>query len=269
MLPDVGIALAAQEFQGKKRQEVIAGRNHLGPGQTCRLYHFVKAKLCNKGSEQEDTGSGGFKTLPFELPDGGEGFGALRHLRPSYGQAQLKTRTARKLCKPFFRKHTFHGTYRKLQSLSTEELNDLSGGKPLFSPGNDLAARLGAHLVTGGFVLLRDLRQVDLAVSELMAEQPHIAWRETESLGHESSGQPIDKEGTKGLVATLPRRYRLSEEGSISHDCYHNMTLISVNTKIQNEMSKGKKSERRWDRKSTENSALSIGYTLNGAHCVA
>jgi hypothetical protein len=71
-----------------------------------------------------------------------------------------------------------------------------------------------------------------------MAEQADEACTETELLGYELSGQSIDNEGSKRLIAALPGMNRLSEEGSISHHCYNNMTITILNTKTQIEKKK-------------------------------
>ena len=231
MLSNVSIAFGPQEFQGKKGQEVIDGCNDLGTRQTCCLDHIVKPKLGYKGSEQEDPCSSGFEVLAFNLADGSENLGAFRHLHASHGKAQFEAGAARKFRDSLFCKHPFHGTYGKLHTLFAEEFNDLTGGKPLLTPGNDFTTRIGAHLVTAGLVLLETFREIDLAVPELMAKESHIACRETEALGNKLSRQPIDEKGPEGLVTTLPGKNRLGEKGGIVHQCYNIMTIINVNTK--------------------------------------
>ena len=158
--------------------------------------------------------------LPFEFADGAEAFGPIWHLGSPHSKAELEACTTGKLWEPFFRQYPFHRADRKLHSLSTEKFNDISGGEPFFPPGNDLSAGLGTYLVTGGFALLGNFQQVDLAVPELMAQEAHVARREAESFSHKGCWQPIDKEGSKCFVAPLPSRNRLSEEGDISHICY-------------------------------------------------
>ena len=232
MLSDMSIAFGAQKLQGKKGQEVIGGGNDLGAGQTCCMNHFVEPKLGDKGSEQKDSCTGGFEAPAFQLVNGSEDLGALRHLHPSYGKAHLQAGAARKPGESLFRKHPFHGAHGKLHALLTEEFHNLSGGKPMLTPSNDFATGVGAHLVTTGFVLLETFRQIDLAMPKLMAKESHVARRETKALGNQLGRQPIDEKGSKSLITTLPGQNRLSEIGRILHQCYNSMTLNNVNTKI-------------------------------------
>jgi hypothetical protein len=192
----------------------------------------VKPKLGDKRSEQEDSGSNGSEALAFQLADGSKNLGALRYLHPSYRKAHFQASASRKFRETLFCQHPFHGAHGKLHALFIEEFHDVSSGESLLTPGNDFATRVGAHFVTTGLVLLETFREIDLAMPKLMAKESHIAGRETEALGNKVRWQPFDEKGSKGLVATLPSKNRLSEKGGITHRCYNIMTIINVNAKI-------------------------------------
>jgi hypothetical protein len=81
----------------------------------------------------------------------------------------------------------------------------------------DGATELGADAPASDLSFRYGLGEVELAVPELMAEQPDVAWAVAEAVGYKRGWEPLDEGGTQGLVAALPVEDGADEERSVAH----------------------------------------------------
>jgi len=217
VLAHMGVALGAEQLQGQKGQHIVQGREDLGAWQPGSAHHLREVQLDQEGGEEKHPGGGRIHLVPLDLTDR-DPLGALGDRSPLDGQAELEPRAARQPRQPLLGDHPLHRPHRELHALFAEELGDLAGGEPVLAPGDDLVSHLGADPAASGARLGTGLGEVDLAVSELVAQQAHVAGGEAEAFGDEPGGHALHEGGTQGLIAALPGADGAGEERRIAHE---------------------------------------------------
>ena len=75
-----------------------------------------------------------------------------------------------------------------------------------------------------GRVALRDrLRELELAVSELVAQQVHVPGGVAETVSDDSGRQPLDEGGARGLVAALQVVEGVGEVRCVAHALHYKL----------------------------------------------
>ncbi|MCJ8503227.1 hypothetical protein, partial [Desulfatitalea alkaliphila] len=111
--------------------------------------------------------------------------------------------------------------HRNFNTIFAEQLHNLSRGKHLFSPVDNLCPNLSRNAATLDSPLRDRLCKVDFAVNELMPQKTRVPGRVPEFIRDDLVGQPIHEHCPQRLVPALPLESGMKKKFGITHAlCY-------------------------------------------------